>query len=165
MTDMRMFPIIQDDEIKTVPFDMMDKHDGQARINHGGWGVQALAARGGLTPEEACAILENRAYQEMTKTGAMLALKQHVEQWLAKEGKSEIAPFTRKLMDRLEVLPESPPCAHHARPTHLFILTKSAETRRRLENIRDGRLMLSRGHMNEAITLLEELEHIVRGET
>lgn len=79
---MKLFPIRQDDEIKTVPWAMLEEHRAQARANHGGRELEDIAVfKGGLTPCEAVAILEDREWERMTFTGATLRLRELVEAW------------------------------------------------------------------------------------
>jgi len=78
----KLFPIRQDDEIKTVPWAMLEEHRAQARANHGGRELEDIAVfKGGLTPCEAVAILEDREWERMPFTAATLRLRELVEEW------------------------------------------------------------------------------------
>lgn len=82
MTQDKTFPIRQDDEIKTVPWAMLEEHRAQARANHGGRELEDIAIyKGGLTPCEAVAILEDREWERMPFTGATLRLRELVDEW------------------------------------------------------------------------------------
>lgn len=147
---MRMFPIrLDDDEVRQIPWAMLEEHSRQFAMNFGGRSMEHIASfERGITPAQALAVLEDRKYERMFMPGAAIALKQAVEEWL-----------NRGATPSFHTLDVSP------KPrTHIFLLTKSAETRRRLELIRDGQLHLTRSHLNEAITMLEELERIAQGQ-
>lgn len=80
MTNLRKFPIRLDDRVTSIPWDMIAAHEAQARQNHGLY-IEELAARGGLTPEEAVAILEDRPFERMPLTASTLRLKALVDEW------------------------------------------------------------------------------------
>lgn len=69
MISERRFPIMLDAEIKSVPWAVMGPHETQAFRNHHK-NLEDLAARGGVTPEEAVAIIEGRAWMRMPFTEA-----------------------------------------------------------------------------------------------
>jgi hypothetical protein len=50
-------------------------HEEQARLNHGGQDLLALARRGGLDPAEAVAVLEDRPWRPMKLVEAVAALR------------------------------------------------------------------------------------------
>lgn len=54
-----MFPILGDDQIKAIPWDVLAPHEAQAQKNHGQT-LRRLAERGGLSPAEAVAVLDGR---------------------------------------------------------------------------------------------------------
>jgi hypothetical protein len=58
----------------TVPWSALAAHEDQARKNHGGQSLETLASRGGLGPDEACAVLEDRRWRAMplAEAGARL---------------------------------------------------------------------------------------------
>ena len=54
----RMFPILNDDIIRAIPWDAIAPHEAQAQVNHG-QSLRGLAGRGGLSIEEAYCVLKN----------------------------------------------------------------------------------------------------------
>lgn len=86
---MKTFPIRLDDEIKTIPWDMMV--DARARVEAMGQPVKSVdeLAVTGLTPEDAIAFLTNQPWQRMTVSGARLRLRELVANWTAKSGPSD----------------------------------------------------------------------------
>ena len=103
MTD-TMFPIMAlstyriDDDIQAmrkaglamiviqIPWAMIAPHDAQAQRNHSQT-LKRLAERGGLSAEEACAVLEDRGYHDirLSKVQAHVRLRQHMQVWLTKQ--------------------------------------------------------------------------------
>lgn len=79
MTD-RRFPITLDNDIKSVPWALMAPHEAQALTNHGR-GIEELASRGGLTPEEALAVIEGRAFMRMPFREARERLQEYAAQF------------------------------------------------------------------------------------
>lgn len=61
---MRDFPILHDTEIKSIPWAVMAPHEQRALTNHRQT-LEQLANRGGVTPEEALAIIEDRMWIRM----------------------------------------------------------------------------------------------------
>jgi hypothetical protein len=55
----RRFPIMGG---PSIPWWVIAPHEAQARINHGGQTLERLADRGGLSPTEALAVLEDRTF-------------------------------------------------------------------------------------------------------
>lgn len=68
---MKLFPVKKPEGFRgrlrndILPWRMVEAHQAQARANHGQT-VERLAERGGLTPDEAVAVLTDRAYAPMT---------------------------------------------------------------------------------------------------
>lgn len=92
---MKQFPIRLDDVVKSVPFAIMEPHQAQAIANHGRT-LDQLAERGGLTPEEAVAIIENRPWERMPLGTGRLKLQDYA----AGAGPaSDIAAVIRMLQD------------------------------------------------------------------
>lgn len=58
----------------TVPWELMAAHELQAQHNHG-QSIGHLAARGGVSPSEAVAILENRSWHPMSEKDAVDRLR------------------------------------------------------------------------------------------
>ena len=50
---------------RSVPLWMVEPHEPQAIRNHGGQTLAVLASRGGLSPCELCAVLEDRPWAKM----------------------------------------------------------------------------------------------------
>ena len=69
-----LFPI-QDGIIRAIPWDAIAQHKGQADKNHGQT-IERLAERMGLSPCEACAVLEDRPWVKMGKAFARIRLMQ-----------------------------------------------------------------------------------------
>lgn len=76
MTERRM-PILHDTEIKSIPWAAISKYEDQAKVNHGRT-LDQIAISGGLTPEEAIAIIEQRPWMRMPFTEARDRLAQYV---------------------------------------------------------------------------------------
>ena len=87
MTTERRFPILHDIEIKSIPWAVMGPHEIQALRNHA-QGLDRLAARGGVTPEEAVAIIEGRPWHRMPFSEARDTLMSYV----AKVGDTRLRP-------------------------------------------------------------------------
>ena len=81
-TPERRFPIMHDAEIKSVPWEVMQPHELQALRNHS-QSLERLASRGGVTPEEAVAIIEGRPWKRMPFTEARDMLMGHVRKAMA----------------------------------------------------------------------------------
>lgn len=88
MISERRFPILHDTEIKSVPWAVMEPHELQALRNHA-QGLDRLAARGGVTPEEAVAIIEGRPWKRMPFSEARDTLMGHVRKAMG-EGPTDI---------------------------------------------------------------------------
>lgn len=124
----RTFPIRLDDRISTIPWALLEPHEPQAYRNHS-QSIVRLAARGGLTPEEAVAILEDREWQALPNTYAVLRLKELVAEHLG-------------IRDGLSMVGEARSAA----------LTRGIAL---LERMRDGHTAPHRGLYNELIAILE----------
>ena len=59
---------------RAVPWWMVQQHETQAMRNHGGQTLVRLAERGGLGPDELCAVLEDRRWTEMTVSASVSEL-------------------------------------------------------------------------------------------
>lgn len=124
----RRFPILHDTEIKSIPWAVMEPHELQALRNHA-QGLDRLAARGGVTPEEAVAIIEGRPWKRMPFSEARDTLMGYV----AKVGDTRLRP---------------------AEPTDI----KRDPIREALElvrNMRDGRATNTKYNFNKLEILLE----------
>lgn len=67
MSDKRpMFPVLNDDTLKAIPWDVLKPHEAQAKANHG-QSLNALASRGGLSIEEAYCVLKDMRWPTGTK--------------------------------------------------------------------------------------------------
>jgi lambda repressor-like predicted transcriptional regulator len=60
---------------ESIPWDMISPHEKQAALNHGGQSLARLAERGGLSPCEAVAVLEDRKWSHMDAVEARLRLE------------------------------------------------------------------------------------------
>lgn len=49
----------------SIPWGMIEKHEEQAKMNHSGQNLCRLRERHGISPCEALAILDNRAWKKM----------------------------------------------------------------------------------------------------
>lgn len=83
------FPI-QRDHIKgscynQIPWDLIAPHDKQAQINHGGQTLARLKERGGLSPCEAIAVIEDRKWEQIKYEDSAARLKQLVEEFESKQ--------------------------------------------------------------------------------
>lgn len=70
-----MFPILQDKVIRAIPWEAVAGHARQADANHGQT-LNRLAERGGLSPCEAVAVIEDRKWQHMDQASARIKLMQ-----------------------------------------------------------------------------------------
>ena len=61
MRDKSVFPIMSGKYLKGIPWSMIAPHEAQAQHNHK-QSLERLAQRGGLSPDEALAVIENRKY-------------------------------------------------------------------------------------------------------
>lgn len=64
---MKVFPIMGDKYgVKRgyVPLEFMRRCERRAMLNHGGQTIEELAKRGGLTPQEAMAVVQDAPWQE-----------------------------------------------------------------------------------------------------
>lgn len=57
-----------------LPWSLIEGHEAQARVNHGGQSLRRLAERGGLSACEAVAILQDRRWERMADAEAQRAL-------------------------------------------------------------------------------------------
>ena len=73
------FPILNDAEIKWIPWRMVLPHERQAMANHSQQTLERLAYRGGLSVCEAVAVLEDRRWHRMEEADARARLKALVE--------------------------------------------------------------------------------------
>lgn len=81
---MKMFPVMIIKRYwvrcpREIPFALVAAHESQTRKNHY-QSVERLAARGGLTPSELMAILEDREWQLMDDQIAIDQLLQYLEE-------------------------------------------------------------------------------------
>lgn len=74
---MRRFPIQGG---PAIPWVLLAPHERQARSNHGGQSLERLADRGGLSPCEALAVLEDRPWRRMPPGEAAAELGRLLEQ-------------------------------------------------------------------------------------
>lgn len=59
-----------------IPWDTIMPHEPQALHNHGSQSCMRLAERGGLTPDEAVAVLEDRPWKRMDHAEAEQRLEE-----------------------------------------------------------------------------------------
>lgn len=59
---------------RVIPWEVIRPHEAQARHNHGGQSLDRLAERGGLSPSEAVAVLEDRRWHSMLIVDAIRRL-------------------------------------------------------------------------------------------
>lgn len=71
------FPIRHDDQLTSIPWDVIAPHETQALRNHHR-SLASLAERGGLTPCEALAVIEGRPWERMAFTDARRRLVDYV---------------------------------------------------------------------------------------
>jgi uncharacterized protein (DUF1501 family) len=62
----------------SVPWDLVGPHERQALRNHSGQTLVRLAERGGLSPDELVAVLEDRKWTRMEPAEAITRLKEIV---------------------------------------------------------------------------------------
>lgn len=123
-----LFPIRLDQEVKAIPLAMLEAHAAQVAANHSGRPLGQLASMGGLTPEEAVCILEDRPFERMGMTYATLRLMELVQQWKGRNTPVFQAP---PISTRLE---------------HALGL---------VQRLRDGRAIPHRAHWNELEAILQ----------
>ncbi len=71
-----------------APWAMMAAHERQAESNHGHT-IQRLAERGGLSPCEALAVIEDRRWTRLPVDEANEKLRAAIEVWLARDAAAE----------------------------------------------------------------------------
>lgn len=78
---MKTFPIRLDDEVKTIPWDMIA--DARMRVEALGQPVKTVEEMAviGMTPEEAIAFITNKPWERMGAAHARMRLLQLVEEW------------------------------------------------------------------------------------
>jgi len=74
------FRIMQCASIKEVPWALISPHERQAQMNHGQT-LARLDERGGLSPCEAVAVLEDRRWRRMDPFEADARLGELVREW------------------------------------------------------------------------------------
>ena len=55
-------PVVFDMLPKSVPWSLVERHDDQARKNHGGQSLAELASRGGLSPAELYCVMNDKGF-------------------------------------------------------------------------------------------------------
>ena len=80
MPDMDGMPIMGVKEMLPIPWAIIAQHEKQAQRNHGDQTLRRLAERGGLSPCEAVAILEDRPWKQMDETAAIKRLAELIAQ-------------------------------------------------------------------------------------
>lgn len=73
--------------LTTVPLSFVEPHESQAKHNHGGQSLQRLAERGGLSPAELVAVVEDRKWSNMADDEALRLIKILVKEHLDKRGR------------------------------------------------------------------------------
>ena len=74
------FKIMQCSTRHAIPWEMIAPHESQAQLNHG-QSLQRLNERGGLSPSEAVAVLENKFWTEVQVEEGVVRLEELVMQW------------------------------------------------------------------------------------
>jgi len=98
----KTFPIMLDLDIKSIPYGLMVKHQAQLARNHGGRTVEEKANRGGLTPEEAVAVIEGREFERMGFAAARDRLRQLVREYEAPQVDPVPAGHVGRTLDGLK---------------------------------------------------------------
>jgi len=62
-----LFPVMRISVFGFIPWDIVTPHEAQAKLNHS-QSLETLASRGGLSPEELLAVLEDRPSLPRTGT-------------------------------------------------------------------------------------------------
>lgn len=65
----------------SIPWGLIAPHEQRAIENHAGQNLRKLASRGGLTPCEALAVLEDRPWRIMDACEATKRLSERVQNW------------------------------------------------------------------------------------
>lgn len=81
----------------SIPWDMIAPHERQADRNHYQT-LKRLAERGGLSPAEAVAVLEDREYRQMGNQEAADRLKAMVEAWRLEQAGRRMTPLPAKVI-------------------------------------------------------------------
>lgn len=74
----RPFPITHDGRIKSIPWSALARFERQAIVNYGR-SLEQLAAKGGLSPCEAVAVIEGRPWERMPYTEAQETLIRYTQ--------------------------------------------------------------------------------------
>lgn len=75
-----------------IPWAMISPHELQAKANHCGQDLAKLASRGGLSPCEALAILDDRKWSQMDDHEAHTELSNRVEAYVKNNGAVRFVP-------------------------------------------------------------------------
>jgi hypothetical protein len=59
---------------RSVPWSLVASHEAVARYNHGGQTLKRLNERGGLSPCELCAVIEDRAWRKMSRDESVVRI-------------------------------------------------------------------------------------------
>lgn len=120
----RKFPIRLDDALQSIPWDIIAPHEAQAMANHHR-SLDQLAVLGGLTPEEALAVIEGRPWEQMPFSVARQRLIDYAQRAALQQA------------------------INHAPDTALDDALQMAR------NMRDGICQPTRWNFNKLVTLLE----------
>lgn len=131
----RQFPIMHDDALHSIPWDVIEPHEAQAYANHRQT-LKQLAARGGLTPCEVLAIVEGRKWNRMPFGEARQKLIDYVRGATANTAQ---AGALQEAIDGAAV-------------------TNIQDALRMVRNMRDGTSPPTRWNFNKLEVLLERVE-------
>lgn len=72
----------------SIPWDLIGPHNRQSLENHAGQDLEKIASRGGFSPDEAVAVIEDRKWTLMGQQEAILRLAELVSEYRAKRKES-----------------------------------------------------------------------------
>lgn len=80
--DERQFPLLgqADSRFRSIPWGLIAPHEKRARSNHG-QSFEMLARRGGLSVDEALAVIEDMDFPRQRNAQAAVLLMAHVERY------------------------------------------------------------------------------------
>jgi len=137
MTERTTFPIMRDPEIKSVPWALMAPHGAAALVNHSQT-LARLADRGGLTPAEAVAIIEDRRYMVMPIHEARDRLREYARGFESPLVTADFAEIEKRALANMAA-------------------TGIAEALELAKAVRDNPGAPARYRLNKLITILERL--------
>lgn len=131
------FPI-QRDHIKgscpnQIPWALIAPHNKQAQINHCGQTLERLKERGGLSPCEAIAVIEDRKWEQIKYEDSVARLKQLVDEFESKQPCPQCAEKDMEIARLNSVIPGSD---EFDEKVHILAIELSTELRNERDELK-----------------------------